>query len=190
MLSDAVSPLPGQTDPNIVFGYAGDYDYGSAITSKHVTSWVDGRVAASGQSQQDTFTDRELVGFSVTNTDPACGSLVTGTAPTDFAVNLSDPLDAGTVQASDFTVNGAPADSFALSNGDQTITFSFDTSPVMQGENTMQIPAGAFTHDGNPVLEFNCTFRYAQEPTPSPSVTKAQIRLIASLDNNIPCFPD
>jgi hypothetical protein len=121
---------------------------------------------------------------------PACGSLVTGTAPTDFAVNLSDPLDAGTVQASDFTVNGAPADSFALSNGDQTITFSFDTSPVMQGENTMQIPAGAFTHDGNPVLEFNCTFRYAQEPTPSPSVTKAQIRLIASLDNNIPCFPD
>ena len=29
-LSDVVTPLPGQSDPNIVTGYAGDYDYGSA----------------------------------------------------------------------------------------------------------------------------------------------------------------
>src|ERR1051326_2382527 len=55
--SDVVSPLPGQSDPNIVTGYAGDYDYGSALLSKHVTSWDDGRVAISGASQQDTFFD-------------------------------------------------------------------------------------------------------------------------------------
>src|SRR5438128_8642757 len=61
MLSDVVSPLPGQQDPNIVFGYAGDYDYGSALLTKHVTAWDDGRVAIGGASQQDTFTDRELV---------------------------------------------------------------------------------------------------------------------------------
>ena len=41
--------------------YAGDYDYGTAIASKHLTSWVDGRVAVSGQSQQDAFTDKEPV---------------------------------------------------------------------------------------------------------------------------------
>lgn len=83
-LSDVPSPLPAQPDFNVQPTYAGDYDYGSAIATKHLTSWVDGRVAISGTSQQDAFTDRELVGFAVTTTDPACGSFVVGTAPTDF----------------------------------------------------------------------------------------------------------
>src|SRR5581483_4403925 len=55
-LSDVVSPLPAQADPNIVGSYVGDYDYGSAILTKHVTSWADGRVPIGGQSQQDAFT--------------------------------------------------------------------------------------------------------------------------------------
>ena len=113
MLSDVVSPLPAQPDPNIVSVYVGDYDYGSAIATKHVTSWADGRVAINSQSQQDAFTDRDLVGFAVTTADPACGSVV-DTQPTDFIINLSDPVDPSTVQASDFTVNGTPADSFSL----------------------------------------------------------------------------
>src|SRR5256714_900999 len=83
-LSDVVSPLPAQTGPNILGSYVGDYDYGAALLTKHMTSWADGRVAIGGASQQDAFTDRELGGFSVTTTDPACGSLVVGTAPTDF----------------------------------------------------------------------------------------------------------
>src|SRR5204862_830374 len=69
-LSDVVSPLPGQADANIQTTYAGDYDYGSALTSKHVTSWTDGRLAIAGASQQDTFTDSELVGVGVTTTTP------------------------------------------------------------------------------------------------------------------------
>src|SRR5712691_9251967 len=60
--SDVVTPLPGQPDPGIIAEYAGDYDYGSALATKHVTSWVDGRVTIAGASQQDAFTDRELVG--------------------------------------------------------------------------------------------------------------------------------
>ena len=71
-----ISPLPGQSDPNIEPTYAGDYDYGSAILIKHVTSWADGRVAIGGASQQDTFTDREQVGFGVTTTIPACNSVI------------------------------------------------------------------------------------------------------------------
>jgi hypothetical protein len=163
MLSDVVSPLPAQPDPGIVSVYVGDYDYGSAIAAKHVTSWADGRVAINSQSQQDAFTDRELVGFSVTTVDPACGSLVTGTAPTDFIVNLSDPADPSTVQASDFCVNGTCADTFILSNGNATIDFHFNTSPVVPGLNTMHIAAGAINRasDGQGILEFNCTFRYA-----------------------------
>jgi hypothetical protein len=165
MLSDVVSPLPAQPDPGIVSVYVGDYDYGSAIATKHVTSWADGRVAINSASQQDAFTDRDLVGFAVTTADPACGSLVTGTPPTVFVVDLSDPVDPATVDATDFTVNGTPADSAGLSNGDQTITFTFNTSPVISGENTMHIDAGAFNQASNndPVLEFNCTFRFAEE---------------------------
>ena len=165
MLSDVVSPLPAQPDPGIVSVYVGDYDYGSAIATKHVTSWADGRVTISSQSQQDAFTDRDLVGFAVTTADPACGSMVTGTAPTDFVIDLSDPADPSTVQASDFTVNGTPADTANLSNGNQTIDFIFNSSPVTPGENTMHIPAGAILQasNGDPILEFNCTFRYGQQ---------------------------
>ena len=162
MFSDVVSPLPAQPDGNIVSVYVGDYDYGAAIATKHVTSWADGRVAINSQSQQDAFTDRDLVGFAVTTADPACGSVV-DTQPTDFIIDLSDPVDPSSVQASDFTVNGIPADSDAITNGDLTITFHFDTSPVQnQGEQTMHIPAGAFNQASNndPVLEFQCTFRY------------------------------
>src|SRR5437773_10836495 len=52
-LSDVVSPLPAQNDPNIVGSYVGDYDYGAALLTKHMTSWADGRVAIGGSYQQD-----------------------------------------------------------------------------------------------------------------------------------------
>jgi len=122
---------------------------------------VDGRVAVSGTQQQDSFTDRDLVGFAVISADPACGSVIS-TQPTEFTVTLTDPVDPTTVQASDFTVNGTPADSFTISPDNLQITFTFNTSPVVnQGEQTMHIDAGAFEdQDGDPVLEFNCTFRY------------------------------
>jgi hypothetical protein len=163
--SDVVSPLPAQPDPSIVSVYVGDYDYGSALLTKHVTAWADGRVAINSQSQQDAFTDRELVGFSVTGTDPACGSLVTGTAPTEFTVNLSDAVNAGTVDPGDFMVNGTPADTAQVAGDFLSITFTFTTSPVVQGENTMHIPQDAFTRqsDNQGIFEFNCTFRYGQE---------------------------
>ena len=59
---DVISPLPAQPDATVQADYAGDYDYGSAIASKHVTSWDDGRVTVSGQSQQDAFFDKEPAG--------------------------------------------------------------------------------------------------------------------------------
>jgi Bacterial Ig-like domain len=162
MLSDVVSPLPGQSDGNIVAGYAGDYDYGSAILTKHMTSWVDGRNPIAGASQQDAFTDRELAGLSVTTTDPACNSVVF-TQPTDFTVNVSIAVDPNTLQASDFTCNGIAADTVTLDQNQTTIHFHFNNTPVAnQGEQTMHIPAGAFNSasNGQPVLEFQCTFRY------------------------------
>src|SRR5215470_7210330 len=145
--SDVVTPLAFEQDPNIFGNYAGDYDYGSALLTKHMSSWMDGRNVISGQSQQDAFTDRELVGFAVTSTSPTCNS-VTNTQPTDFVINLSDPVDPATVQATDFTVNGIAADSFVLSNGNATITFHFNSSPVTtEGPQTMHIPGDAFNRE-------------------------------------------
>ena len=76
-------------------------------------------------------------------------------------------MDPASVQASDFTVNGTPANSFVLSNGNATITFHFNSSPVVtQGVQTMHIPAGAFNRasDNQANFEFNCTFCYAIMP--------------------------
>jgi len=88
-------------------------------------------------------------------TSPSCG-LTVFTRPTDFQINLSDPVNPGSVQPSDLTVNKIPADSAVISNGNTTIDFIFNTSPAGQGLNTMHIPAGAF--DCGPPVDFNCTF--------------------------------
>jgi hypothetical protein len=161
-LSDVVSPLPAQPDPGVQATYAGDYDYGSAVPTKNLTSWTDGRVQISGTSQQDAFTDRDLVGFGVITTDPGCNAVVS-TQPTDFLLTLTDPVDPATVQASDFTVNGIPANSFMLSGGNTQITFHFNSSPVVtQGVETMHLPANVINRasDNAPNLEFACTFRW------------------------------
>jgi len=66
--SDVVSPLPAQPDPGIVSSYVSDYDYASAVATKHLSSWVDGRVAINGTYQQNAFTDSEPVNTTPTPT--------------------------------------------------------------------------------------------------------------------------
>jgi len=93
--SDVVSPLPAQPDPGIQATYAGDYDYGSAVLVKHATSWVDGRVAIAGASQQNAFTDRELVSQSPT---PAPSATPTSTpTPTVAPTATPTPTPTGCV---------------------------------------------------------------------------------------------
>ena len=69
--SDVVSPLPAQPDPGIVGTYVSDYDYTSALATKHLASWVDGRVPINGTYQQDAFTDNERVDTTPTPTPTA-----------------------------------------------------------------------------------------------------------------------
>ncbi len=92
-------------------------------------------------------------------------------SPTHFILDVSDPVNPATLDASDFTVNGIPADNVTLSNGDLTIEFIFNTSPAVPGLNTMHIPAGAFNCVTNgPVLEFTCTFGFRiLRPRPFPT---------------------
>jgi len=101
-------------------------------------------------------------------TSPNCGTTVFS-PPTDFTVNLSPPGPAN-VEASDFTVNGIPADSFMIMSGGGTIHFFFNTSPAVPGQNTIHISACAFTCINGCVPEFTCTFSY-EPPTPTPTAT-------------------
>ena len=107
--SDVASPLPLQGDPGIQPTYVGDYDYGSAILTKHVTSWADGRNAINGASQQDAYTDRDLVGFAVTTTTPACNSIIS-TQPVDFVINLTDAVNTATCHGQRFHSERNPSE--------------------------------------------------------------------------------
>ena len=102
-----------------------------------------------------------------TVTSPLCGLTVI-IPPTDFQINLSDPVDPSSVQASDLTVNGIPADSAVVSNGNTTIDFIFNLSPALTA-NTIHISAGAF--DCGPPVDFNCTFFFELKPPPTPTAT-------------------
>jgi hypothetical protein len=95
--SDVVSPLPGQPDPGILPTYVNDYDYASALATKHLASWVDARVAINGTYQPDAFTDRELVNTTPTPTPtPTPTSTPTATAT---ATATSTPTAAATATA-------------------------------------------------------------------------------------------
>ena len=108
---------------------------------------------------------------SVDSTNLGCGSTI-DFQPTDFIINVTCPVDPASVHTSSFMVNNIQPNSFMLSNNNFQITFHFNSSPVVQGLNTMHIPAGGFTCCGGPVLEFTCTFLYeAPTPTPTPTAT-------------------
>jgi hypothetical protein len=107
-------------------------------------------------------------GCSVTS--PDCATTVFS-PPTDFVVHLNPPGPSA-LQASDFTVNGIPADSFFVLSGGTEVHFYFNTSPAVQGENTIHIAACAFSCGSGSVPEFTCTFTYQPStPTPTPTAT-------------------
>src|SRR5437660_4332072 len=169
MVGRALSGLPAQPDPTVQATYEGDYDYHSANGTTTIGGWTDGRTVISGNAQQDVFVNFVQAGFGVTSTIPACNSTI-NTQPTNFIINLSGPVDSTTVQPTDFTVNGIPANSDTISGDHLTITFTFTTSPVTtQAPQTMHIPAGAFNDtSGHPVADFSCSFCYALTPLQVP----------------------
>jgi hypothetical protein len=85
------------------------------------------------------------------------------TQPTVFTIGISEPINPATLQASDFTVNGIPATSVAYTAGTTSMQFTFAVTPVTaQGQQTMNIAAGAFTSAaaGDAVGEFIGSFRF------------------------------
>ena len=145
--------------------YMGDYNTAFASPGFFHVVWSDNRDDLPGgapRKDPNVYYATIPLGLSVTSTVPAVGSVVSS-QPTSFTVNVTDPVDPATLQASDFTVNGIPANSVSYTAGTTTMTFGFTSTPVTaQGLQTMSIAGGAFTRasDANPVVAFNGTFRY------------------------------
>jgi len=102
--SDVVSPLPAQPDPGIIPTYVSDYDYASAVATKHLAAWVDGRVPINGTYQPDAFTDRELV-----NTTPTPTPTPTATHTPIATPTVSPTATATAIATPTVTVTPTPA---------------------------------------------------------------------------------
>ncbi|MBL8821176.1 MAG: exo-alpha-sialidase [Planctomycetia bacterium] len=163
-ISDVASLPEFGRDAVVNSVYMGDYDTAVATPGAFHVIWSDNRNDLPGgapRKDPNVYYEKIALGLAVSTTVPAVGS-IQNTQTTVFTVNTSDPVQAGTVDASDFEVNGIPADSVLVNTSTQLI-FTFNSSPVTaQGVQTMHIDAGAFLRDpdGNPVFEFNGTFLY------------------------------
>jgi hypothetical protein len=163
----SVASLPEFGRDSIVNSvYMGDYNTAYATPGAFYVSWSDNRnpvAAGSPRMEPDVFFQKVALGLQVVSTVPAVGSIVSS-APTTFTVNVTDPINPGSLTASAFKVNGIAATSDSYTVGSTTITFSFPSTPVTApGLQTMHIDAGAFTRasDGSPVGQFDGTFRFA-----------------------------
>src|SRR5262249_21756436 len=145
------------------FGRAGDYSF-TSVDPVDGSFWATNEWAGPGGSPNwDTWNQQWSLGFSVGSSTPANGDFVTGVAPTDFVVHLSQAYDPNSVQANALTVNGIAADSVVFTDA-TTLTFHYNTSPVSTpGQQQMAIAAGAIlaASDESPIQAFNATFRYA-----------------------------
>ena len=146
----------------------GDYS-GIAIDPTDGSLWSGAEYATSLLSGDPanwaTWISHFTLGPSVISSNPAAGSVVTGSPPTTFSLTFSEPIDPASITASDFTVDGVPADSASISADDLTITYTFNTSPVTQeGLESMSLPGGAVKslsgESGN--AAFSANFYYVQ----------------------------
>jgi len=164
-ISDVASLPEFGRDSLINPTYMGDYDQAVATPGAFHVIWSDNRndlPDGAGRKDPNVFYKRIDLNIHVTTTVPAVASVIS-TQPTTFTVNISEPVDPASLQASDFAVNGISASNFEYTPGSMTIVFTFDASPVTtEGLQTMSVAAGAFTGavTGNPVGAFTGTFRF------------------------------
>jgi extracellular elastinolytic metalloproteinase len=109
----------------------------------------------------------------VQSVGPATGAVVTS-HPVSYTLNVTAAINAATLQASDFTVNGQAATGVSYTAGNTTATFTFTTDPVTAaGVQSISIAGSAFTRasDGSNVSAYSSTFYYDPTPLTVTSVT-------------------
>jgi hypothetical protein len=102
---------------------------------------ADGRVSINTASRRMPLRQGAR-GFGVTTTPRGAGSVI---FPSPLSLLSTSPIRCnGTLQASDFTVNGTSANSVSYTAVLMTMTFNFNTTPVVAGPADTHIAAGAF----------------------------------------------
>jgi methionine-rich copper-binding protein CopC len=143
----------------------GDYS-GIGVDPTDGSIWTGAEYATSAlvgdPANWATYISHFTIAPVVISSSPAAGSVVTGTPPSTFSITFSEPMDPGSVNAADFKVDGTPASSAQVSADDLTITYTFNSSPVVaQGAETMALPAGAVRgQSGTGNAAFSATFYY------------------------------
>jgi len=145
-LSDVASPLPAQPDSTVQSTYAGDYDYGTAIATKHLTSWDDGRVTICGQSQQDTFFDHQAIsGGGGVNLVSAASRLTHGAAGT-FDISMPLTGTSGVEDRSASTYNAVFTFDAAVTSGQVSVVSGTATvGTILFSGNSMTAPLTGVT---------------------------------------------
>jgi hypothetical protein len=168
-VSDVASKPEVGRDSAIAADFMGDYIQAAGFAGQFYIAWSDNRSPLPGggtRMDPNVQFDRVLAPFTVTGSTPAAGAFVS-TSLTSFTVTTSESIFTQSLQASDFKVNGVAATGVSYTPGSRTAAFTFSTSPMtVQGLQTMQIAAGAFTRNGDNtgVSAFTATFRWDAAP--------------------------
>jgi hypothetical protein len=149
------------------FGWTPGVATGSSLTSTQFTlpsglaPGVYSLEAIANGIASAPFSFNTFPGLGVIGSTPANGSLVTA-APTSFVIDFNEPIQPGTVQASDLAVNGIAAGGVTLDPTNQVATFTYAASPVTtDGVQSMDIAANLITgQDGTQNFAFHAAFRY------------------------------
>jgi len=161
-ISDVASLPEFGRDSVINSVYMGDYTHAVATPGFFHVAWSDNREDLSGgapRKDPNMYYDKIPLGLAVAGTVPAIGSTV-ASVPTSYVVNFTDPVNAASVQASDFTVDGIPATS-VVNNTTSQSTFTFGSAPnPTQLTHTMAMAAGSVTRaaDNDPLIAFSGNF--------------------------------
>ena len=142
----------------------GDYNTAFATTGFFHVVWSDNRddlVGGGGRKDPNIYYKAIDLGLNVRSTSPFNGAVVSS-IPLDYIVNFSDPIDVGTLDASDFTVDGLVANSFFLNSPIQA-TFHYLAAPFsVNGLHTMAMAADSVlrSSDGDTLAAFSASFRW------------------------------
>ncbi|HET9218893.1 MAG TPA: PKD domain-containing protein, partial [Terriglobia bacterium] len=169
-ISDTASLPEFGRDAPVNSVYMGDYNTAAATPGFFHVTWSDNRddlPGGGGRKDPNVYYDAIDLGLAVRSTSPAVGSVVVSpSVPLDYVVNFSDPIQAATVNADDFRVDGIAANSFVINSATQ-VTFRFLTAPFLsQGVHTMTMAAGVILRDpdGDGLGAFSGNFRYDAVP--------------------------
>jgi hypothetical protein len=170
----AISDVPslpefGRDDFAFAPTYMGDYNQAAATPGAFHVAWSDNRddhplPAGAPRKDPNVYYAKIDLGLVVASTVPAVGAPVSS-VPVDYVVNFSNPIDAATIQATDFTVTNdggtpVPADSFLIGSPTQ-VTFHYNLAPFSnQGPHTMAMAAGSVLRlsDHGPLQAFSGAF--------------------------------